>query len=108
MNTHFFLTNTVVIFRIEDPVTKTKTIGFINNFGQTPKQLFKKPHPSKKMGGGNNRTSVIDAGSLVQAFSVPQPERLFFHHLDNLRPSLQPIKGNGLIMCHVLYNFLFF
>lgn len=45
------------------------------------------------MGGNNNRTSVIDTGALVQAFALPQPERLFFHHLDNLRPSLQPIKG---------------
>lgn len=44
------------------------------------------------MGGSNNRTSVIDTGALVQAFSLPQPEKLFFHHLDNLRPSLQPIK----------------
>lgn len=45
------------------------------------------------MGGNNNRSSVIDTGALVQAFTLPQPERLFFHHLDNLRPSLQPIKG---------------
>lgn len=72
---------------------KNATIGFINNFGQIPKQLFKKPHPCKKMGAAFSRTSVIDTGSLVQAFSLPQPEKLFFHHLDNLRPSLQPIKG---------------
>lgn len=77
---------------IDDPLKKNATIGFINNFGQIPKQLFKKPHPCKKMGGNNSRTSVIDTGSIVQAFSLPPPERLFFHHLDNLRPSLQAIK----------------
>lgn len=82
---------------IDDPLKKNATIGFINNFGQIPKQLFKKAHPCKKMGGNNNnRTSVIDTGALVQAFTLPQPEKLFFHHLDNLRPSLQPIKGKGI------------
>lgn len=80
-------------FSIDDPLKKNATIGFINNFGQIPKQLFKKAHPCKKMGGANVRSSVIDTGSLVQALSIPSPEKLFFHHLDNLRPSLQPIKG---------------
>ncbi|CAG9840042.1 unnamed protein product [Diabrotica balteata] len=91
---HLFYEGNVDIDNIDDPLKKNATIGFINNFGQIPKQLFKKPHPCKKMAGSNNRTSVIDTGSLVQAFSLPQPEKLFFHHLDNLRPSLQPIKGN--------------
>lgn len=46
------------------------------------------------MGGSNNyRSSVIDTGVLVQAFVLPQPEKFFFHHLDNLKPSLHPIKG---------------
>ncbi|XP_060523655.1 WD repeat and FYVE domain-containing protein 3 [Cylas formicarius] len=89
---HLFYEGNVDIYNIDDPLKKNATIGFINNFGQIPKQLFKKPHPCKKMGGAGNRTSVIDTGSLVQAFSLPQPEKLFFHHLDNLRPSLQPIK----------------
>ncbi|XP_050299394.1 WD repeat and FYVE domain-containing protein 3 [Anthonomus grandis grandis] len=89
---HLFYEGKVDIDNIDDPLKKNATIGFINNFGQIPKQLFKKPHPCKKM-GNNNRTSVIiDPGSLVQAFTLPQPDKLFFHHLDNLRPSLQPIK----------------
>ena len=28
---------------------RNATIGFINNFGQIPKQLFKKPHPAKRV-----------------------------------------------------------
>lgn len=54
------------------------------------------------MGGNNNRSSVIDTGVLVQAFTLPQPERLFFHHLDNLRPSLQPIKGMHIAAFSIL------
>ncbi|XP_044743172.1 WD repeat and FYVE domain-containing protein 3 isoform X2 [Chrysoperla carnea] len=89
---HLFYEGNVDIYNIDDPLKKNATIGFINNFGQIPKQLFKKPHPCKKMGGTSNRSSVIDTGSLVQALTLPVPEKIFFHHLDNLRPSLQPIK----------------
>lgn len=32
---------------IEDPVEKQATLGIINNFGQTPRQIFKKPHPKR-------------------------------------------------------------
>ncbi|KAG0176918.1 hypothetical protein DFQ29_005470 [Apophysomyces sp. BC1021] len=32
---------------ITDVVEKTATIGIINNFGQTPRQLFKKPHSAR-------------------------------------------------------------
>ena len=33
---------------ITNVVEKTATIGIINNFGQTPRQLFKKPHPTRQ------------------------------------------------------------
>ncbi|CAG9764999.1 unnamed protein product [Ceutorhynchus assimilis] len=89
---HLFYEGNVDIYNIDDPLKKNATIGFINNFGQIPKQLFKKPHPCKKMGPNNRASVIIDTGSLVQAFTLPQPDKLFFHHLDNLRPSLQPIK----------------
>ena len=69
-----FYEGNVDIFSISDPLQRNATIGFINNFGQIPKQLFKKPHPSKK---------------------APAPEtvpKVFFHHLSNMRPSLTPVK----------------
>jgi hypothetical protein len=78
------------LISIDDPLKKNATIGFINNFGQIPKQLFKKPHPAKKI---SHRTSVIDPGPITPGLSFTTGDRLFFHNLDNLRPSLQPIKG---------------
>lgn len=79
-------------FSIDDPLKKNATIGFINNFGQIPKQLFKKPHPAKKM-SGNRHSTLIDPSALIQGnTTVLQSDRLFFHNLDNLKPSLQPIK----------------
>jgi len=38
----------VNIDKITDPVEKIATIGIINNFGQTPAQIFKKAHPQRQ------------------------------------------------------------
>ncbi|KAG8229679.1 hypothetical protein J437_LFUL010268 [Ladona fulva] len=86
---HLFYEGNVDIYNIDDPLKKTATIGFINNFGQIPKQLFKKPHPAKKI---SHRTSVIDPGPITPGLSFASGDRLFFHNLDNLKPSMQPIK----------------
>ncbi|XP_014261988.1 WD repeat and FYVE domain-containing protein 3 isoform X2 [Cimex lectularius] len=85
---HLFYEGNVDIYNIDDPLKKNATIGFINNFGQIPKQLFKKPHPAKKLG---QRVSVLDPNPISTAPCFCA-ERLFYHNLDNLRPSLHPIK----------------
>lgn len=36
---HLFYEGNVDIYAIEDPLKRTATIGFINNFGQIPKQV---------------------------------------------------------------------
>uniref|UniRef100_A0A8C4PW64 WD repeat and FYVE domain containing 3 n=1 Tax=Eptatretus burgeri TaxID=7764 RepID=A0A8C4PW64_EPTBU len=84
---HLFYEGQVDIYNINDPLKKTATIGFINNFGQIPKQLFKKPHPPKRVrskSSGENPSSSL-------ATSGPN-DKLFFHHLHNLKPSLTTIK----------------
>lgn len=81
---------------IDDPLKKNATIGFINNFGQIPKQLFKKPHPCKKM-AGTVKHSVMDPNQILSNSTVVSIEKLFFHNLDNLKPSSQPIKGKTQI-----------
>jgi WD repeat and FYVE domain-containing protein 3 len=88
-NQHFNL----ISLSIDDPLKKNATIGFINNFGQIPKQLFKKPHPSKKMSG--SRHSVIDPTPMLSGSGSVPFEKMFFHNLDNLKPSLQPVKGES-------------
>ncbi|XP_032825005.2 WD repeat and FYVE domain-containing protein 3 isoform X1 [Petromyzon marinus] len=87
---HLFYEGQVDIYNINDPLKKTATIGFINNFGQIPKQLFRKPHPPKRVrcrGNGENPGATPTAGG-----GSGVPDRLFFHHLDNLKPSLAPVK----------------
>lgn len=54
--------------------------------------MFKKPHPAKKM-SNSRHSAIIDTSALMQGSSViVNSDRLFFHNLDNLKPSLQPIK----------------
>ena len=77
-------------FSIDDPLKQKATIGFINNFGQIPKQLFRRPHPCKKLSG--QRTSIMEASPLTQAPAVTPREKVFYKNLDLLRPALQPIK----------------
>ncbi|KAJ8383375.1 hypothetical protein AAFF_G00221650 [Aldrovandia affinis] len=84
---HLFYEGQVDIYNINDPLKETATIGFINNFGQIPKQLFKKPHPIKRVRSRSNGDAPGTPASLSSA-----SDKIFFHHLDNLRPSLAPVK----------------
>ena len=68
---YLFYEGNVDINSITDPLQKTAIIGFINNFGQIPKQLFRRPHPQKRL---NIR-------------------HLFYHNLENLKPAMTPVKG---------------
>lgn len=51
-------------------------------------QLFKKPHPPKRV---RSRLNGETMGTSVPPGSTG--DKIFFHHLDNLRPSLAPVKG---------------
>ena len=48
-NVFYYLTyeGSVDIDEINDPILKKSTITQISNFGQTPSQLFRKPHPKR-------------------------------------------------------------
>eukprot|EP00250_Pteridium_aquilinum_P018006 c23891_g1_i1 orf=987-11852(-) len=49
-NVFFYLTyeGAVEIDSIQDPAMKASILAQINHFGQTPRQLFQKPHPKRK------------------------------------------------------------
>ena len=46
---HLFYEGSVDIASIEDPVQRNAVIGVINNFGQVPRLLFRRPHPQRKL-----------------------------------------------------------
>ena len=82
---HLFYEGNVDIYNISDPLKKNAVIGFINNFGQIPEQLFKKPHPVRK---------AFLAWSVERPFSTAYPSaKIFYHQPDNLQPSVQLVKS---------------
>ena len=71
---HLFYEGNVDIYSIDDPLKQKATIGFINNFGQIPKQLFRKPHPCKKLSG--QRSSIMEGSPLALAPAVTPLEKV--------------------------------
>jgi len=65
---HLTYADSVDIDAIEDPVRRQATVSIINNFGQTPKQLFKRPHPQKRVSSSGRRAKgqTLTASSPLQ------------------------------------------
>uniref|UniRef100_A0AC35U5N7 DUF4704 domain-containing protein n=1 Tax=Rhabditophanes sp. KR3021 TaxID=114890 RepID=A0AC35U5N7_9BILA len=91
---HLFYEGSVDFDNIDDPLTKNATLGFINNFGQIPTQLFKKPHPQRKpqymmpFNNGNGSTSNL----------------YFYHNLDALKPYSKPVKELGAAIGTICFS----
>ena len=90
----FFLdhSNRKDIDAIEDPTRRNAAISFIHNFGQMPKQLFKRPHRPRRVFTGTATTgnsSPLTDPTLLGSL-VPQ---VFFKNLAQLLPSKEPVKG---------------
>lgn len=60
-------------------------------------QLFKKPHPQKRL--------ALRLNEALPMGVVPSQDKLFFHNVDNLRPAKQAIKGLFYV---TLYYFVMF
>lgn len=104
---HLFYEGNVDIYSIDDPLRRSAVIGFINNFGQIPKQLFRKPHPSRRLAipHGPAFTAALlhmNANGLRKSGSQLAAD-LFYRNLDCLRPHLQPIKGEFTTHVHVMF-----
>lgn len=95
---HLFYEGNVDFESIEDPLTRNATIGFVNNFGQIPTQLFRKPHPRKSM------RAATDTWSSTPGVTT---DRLFFHAPDCLKAPTQPIKGMCTDKCFVQFVLCF-
>ncbi|XP_061083702.1 WD repeat- and FYVE domain-containing protein 4 isoform X3 [Conger conger] len=76
----YFYAETLDSDCLRDPLKKSTILGFVNNFGQIPRQLFTKPHPAR-----NSRKNSKD--QLGPSHGPP-----FFCSLGRLKPSVQPVK----------------
>uniref|UniRef100_A0A5S6QX43 WD repeat and FYVE domain-containing protein 3 n=1 Tax=Trichuris muris TaxID=70415 RepID=A0A5S6QX43_TRIMR len=87
---HLFYEANVNFDVIHDPLTKNATLGFINNFGQIPSQLFKKPHPMKRLRLGSS--AVLFSDPVAGVSCAPTDRLLFYHFCDSLEPPLHPVR----------------
>ncbi len=87
-NVFYYLTyeDVVDIDKISDPTERAATVAQINNFGQTPHQLFKKPHPRRLVSAP--QVSLLSHTSLLR--SVP-PGSANLPKLQYTSPSNSPI-----------------
>lgn len=105
---HLFYEENVDFDNIDDPLIRNATLGFINNFGQIPAQIFKKPHSQKKININNLISNGFNASgnfsniSFVKGVTTPL---LFYHCLENLKASVKPVKGKKMFSTK---NFGFF
>jgi len=74
---------------ITNPVEREAVEGMINNFGQTPSQLLKEPHPQ--------RLSLEDAVTKMLKSELKKADFTLF--LDNLRPIPVEVRS-----CHLVKN----
>ncbi|XP_009977759.1 PREDICTED: WD repeat- and FYVE domain-containing protein 4 [Tauraco erythrolophus] len=94
----YFYGDKMDLNNIKDPLIKSTILGFISNFGQIPKQLFTKPHPSRNVQGksSSKRETVL---SLHSSGILPP----FMSSLQNLK--LSPVTIKELTMFFVLSDY---
>ncbi|KAL6059165.1 hypothetical protein STEG23_008072, partial [Scotinomys teguina] len=84
----YFYGDRIDLTSISDPLIKSTILGFISNFGQVPKQIFTKPHPSRNTTG---KPPVAGKDTSTPA-GLPGHSQSFLHNLPALRPSQVTVK----------------
>ncbi|XP_049996650.1 WD repeat- and FYVE domain-containing protein 4 isoform X3 [Alexandromys fortis] len=84
----YFYGDRIDLTSISDPLIKSTILGFISNFGQVPKQIFTKPHPSRNT-AGKPPLPGKDASSPA---GLPGHSQSFLHNLPALKPSQVTVK----------------
>ncbi|KAH7423408.1 hypothetical protein KP509_12G054200 [Ceratopteris richardii] len=71
-NVFFYLTyeGAVDIDSIHDPAMKASILAQINHFGQTPRQLFQKPHPKRKWQQKTSPMHILKQHNLLHAQEI--------------------------------------
>ncbi|KAJ3031276.1 UNVERIFIED_CONTAM: Neurobeachin-like protein 2 [Siphonaria sp. JEL0065] len=71
-NVFYYLTyeGAINIDQIQDPIERRSIEDQINNFGQTPMQLFKKPHPKRFSRQEYLKPNVFTTGKLETGYSL--------------------------------------
>ncbi|KAF9969436.1 hypothetical protein BGZ73_008219, partial [Actinomortierella ambigua] len=86
---HMSYEGSIDLDTIEDPIQKQATIGIIHNFGQTPRQLFKRPHTPRQP----RSRDPLSANFYNMA-----------EHAEYLTQSCAPVRDIGLPVGEILWQ----
>ena len=94
---HLTYEGAVDIDSIDDPMKKAATISFINNFGQTPSQLFKRAHPSRRSiaGPADDKNTICLSHAPEQLLTSAQPFKETGHAVGSLLPDKSGVLVGG-------------
>ncbi|XP_057626452.1 WD repeat- and FYVE domain-containing protein 4 [Chionomys nivalis] len=84
----YFYGDRIDLTSISDPLIKSTILGFISNFGQVPKQIFTKPHPSRNSTG----KPPLPGKDVSSPAGLPGHSQSFLHNLPALKPSQVTVK----------------
>ena len=97
----WFYEGNINIEQVTDPIRRNLVIGFIKNYGQMPRQLFKKPHKPRRhitlplspnlVHSPVSLQTSIGVSTEVQT-QLDQPNTVFYHDFTNFQPPVQPSK----------------
>ncbi|XP_029465484.1 WD repeat- and FYVE domain-containing protein 4 [Rhinatrema bivittatum] len=68
----YFYGDKMDLNNITDPLIKSTILGFVNSFGQIPKQLFNKSHPTRNVQGKEAASSSNSGRNILPFFYMPQ------------------------------------
>ncbi|KAI5063137.1 hypothetical protein GOP47_0021684 [Adiantum capillus-veneris] len=93
-NVFFYLTyeGAVDIDSIHDPAMKASILAQINHFGQTPRQLFQKPHPKRKWQQNSPPVHLLKQHNLL----VPQEIRSVAHPISQVAVVHEKVLAAGV------------
>uniref|UniRef100_A0A8C3E388 WDFY family member 4 n=1 Tax=Corvus moneduloides TaxID=1196302 RepID=A0A8C3E388_CORMO len=97
----YFYGDKMDLNNIKDPLIKSTILGFISNFGQIPKQLFTKPHPSRnaqgKSSSGRETGPFLHSSGILPPFVSNYPKGAIGHIVHTEKGILAVEKNKILI-----------
>ncbi len=106
---HLTYEGAVDLDSLATPMQRNATISIINNFGQTPKQLFKRPHPVKRFSANSDPSSFISRANVAtnKLISAVSPLREIDTPVGDLAAEKLIVVGAGQLLLPPAYVFAF-
>uniref|UniRef100_A0A8C0ZGJ2 WDFY family member 4 n=1 Tax=Cyanistes caeruleus TaxID=156563 RepID=A0A8C0ZGJ2_CYACU len=97
----YFYGDKMDLNNVKDPLIKSTILGFISNFGQIPKQLFTKPHPSRNAQGKSSagrETGLFLHSKLNTSAVFPDYPKGAIGHIVHTEKGILAVEKNKIMI----------